>query len=447
MNIAEIKRLAQLALPLIAAFLAQKGMQVTDTIMLGWIGPQALAGAALGLAGFFMVVVFCVGTLSAVGVLTVYARGAEHFADISPTLQHGFWMAVTLALPAMVLLWYMPQLFSAIGEDPVVVANTRLLLHGLVWGLPGYLLFLVLREFISAFDLTRVIMLITLCSIPLTFMANYVLIYGKYGLPVLGVAGIGFGGTVVMWLMFFAALIFSSRHARLSPYFAQMQFFKLERRKIKEIFVLGAPSGVLLALDMGMFTAAATMMGYFGIDALAAFQIALQAASLAFAFPSALAMATALQVGHAIGAKDVMLAKRAAILGIGVGLVVAAALAMIFISAPEIFIKLFLSADADNFDAVHQLAMSFLLMAAIFLCFDALQIIVNGALKGLKDTFTPMLISVICYWVIGLGSAYYFAFRTHVGAVGIWYGLTIAIYSVGMILALRLWLRFRREVA
>lgn len=442
----EAKLVIKLALPLMAAFLAQKGMQVVDNMMLGWLGPEALAAGAFALTTFVTILVFCMGTLSAVGVFIMHARGANQSGDIQAYLQQGLCLALMLGLPAMLVIWHIPQVLSMVGEAAGLVANAGLLLHGLVWGFPAYLLFLVLREYIAAFALTRMVMIITLCSIPLTFIINYVLMYGKYGMPRLGIAGIGFSGAIVMWLMFLSALFYCKTHALLKTHMISLRVFKFDYRKIRDMFYIGAPSGVMLILDMGMFSVAVILIGHFGADSLAAYQITMQWASIAFSMPAALSMATALRVGHAVGAKDIPRAARYAYFGLGVGLCISILVALIFIFAPDKLVTLFLPDNVGSFTQARQMTLSFLAIAALFLCFDALQVVTNGILKGFKDTLIPMLLSTGCYWGIGLGSAYYFAFYTSLGASGIWYGLTLGICSVSVVLMLRFLQRLRREL-
>lgn len=443
-KIHEIKSISVLVLPLMAAFLAQKGMQFIDTFMMGWLGPAALAAAALGTSIFMTILVFCMGVLSSVGVFIVRAKGAQNANEIKSSLLHGLCIALFLSIPCMVIIWFAPYILLIIGEDPTVVKNVILLLHGLVWGFPGFLLFLVMREFISAFSLTRVVMFVALGSMPFTFSANYVLIYGKYGFPQSGIAGIGYAGAVVMWFMFLCLLTYSRKKHLLKEYIS-FNAFQLEWLKIKDILFIGIPSGILLILESGMFLFAAVAMGYFGVDALAAHQIAMQCASIAYSIPFALSMATALQVGHAIGAKNIHQAKRAAYNGLFIGVLLTLFIAAVFIFAPAQLAGIFLKGNEHGYQEINQLATSFLIIAAIFQCFDGIQSIVNGALRGLKDTLIPMILSIGCYWCLGVGSAYYFAFHTHLGSMGIWYGFTLGISSIGIILTLRLVNRLKDE--
>jgi MATE family multidrug resistance protein len=178
-------------------------------------------------------------------------------------------------------------------------------------------------------------------------------------------------------------------------------------------------------------------MGYFGIFALAAFQIAMQCASVAYAVPFALSMATALQVGHANGAKDILEVQHKTLNSFFRGVILSSLIAMIFIFFPDNLVKLFLHPTENHFQEINQLAQSFFMVVALFQCFDAIQGIANGALRGLKDTLVPMLLSIGCYWIIGVGSSYYLSFYTHFGPIGIWYGLTLGIFSAGFALGVR----------
>lgn len=441
----EIKAITMLALPLMAAFLAQKGMQFIDTFMMGWIGPEALAAGSLGTSIFFTILVFCMGALSAAGIYIVRAKGANDEADIQLSLQHGLCMALILSLPSMLLIYLSPKILLLIGQDPIVIKNTISLLTGLMWGLPGYLLFMVLREYIAAFSLTRIVMVVALGSIPLTFFANYILIYGYLGFPKLGIAGIGYAGAIIMWFMFLCLFIYCKQHSQLQKYISFTQF-RFNFQKLFDILYIGVPSGMLYVLESGMFLMAAVLMGYLGVDALAAHQIAMQCASIAYAIPFALSMTTALQVGQAAGACDIQQAKRSAFNGLTLGLILTTIIALIFVLFPQQIINVFLDGTEHDYAQISQLAISYLFCAAVFQCFDGFQAIANGALRGLKDTFVPMLLSIGSYWVLGVCSAYYFAFYTNLKALGVWYGLTLGILSIGVILLLRLINRVNREI-
>lgn len=426
----------KLALPLMATFLAQKGMQVVDTVMMGWIGPYALAAGALGAGIFMTIIVFCMGVLSAVGVSIARTKGAREFEDIKVLLQNGLWLAGLLSIPCMALIWLIPHVLLLYHMDPVIIQNTQLFLQGLVWGFPGFLFFLVFREFVSAFSLARMVMLVTVSSIPLTFVANYILIYGKFGFPALGVEGIGFAGAIVMWTMFFAIFFYSLRHAELKS-FIDWQKNLFSFKKIRSLFQLGSPSGTMIVLDVGTFLSAACMISYMSVNTLAAHQIALQCTSILFAVPFSLSMATALRVSHALGEKNMDDVYRAIKYGIGLGVMVSGLIGVVLFTIPETIVKLFVGPHIQDYAHVVHIAAGFLSIAAFFQILDAVQAIATGALRGLKDTFIPMLLCVI-YFIVGAGSAYILGFHTSLGANGVWYGLTLGISTAGILLGIRL---------
>jgi MATE family multidrug resistance protein len=441
-KIQDIKSTFVIVLPLMAAFLAQKGMQFIDTVMMGWLGPEALAAGAIGTSIFITNLVFCVGTLSSVGIFIARAKGENNTQEITDNLQNGVWLALFLSLPCMAVMWFAPDLLR--NEDKEVIHNTALLLHGLSLGMPGELLFLVFREFISAFFLTRIIMIVTILSIPLTFALNYILIYGKWGFPALGVSGIGYAGSMVMWFMFFSLLLYSlyNRHLKNHLHF---KIFEWSLIKIKDMLFIGIPSGIFFLLESAFFLSAIIMMEHFGVIALAGFQIAIQCESIVYAIPLSISMATALQVSHAIGSGEEHRIKSIAIQNFSLGLLFSIAVVIAFVFFPEFFIKMFLT-DPSHYIKTIQIAVSFLIISAFFQCFDAIQAIANGMLRGLKDTFVPMLLSVGCYWLIGIASSYYLAFHTSLGPKGIWYGISIGIGSLGIVLMLRLYVVLKRSI-
>lgn len=338
-------------------------MQFIDSVMMGWLGPTALAAGALGTALYFTIVIVCMGVLSAVGVFIVRAKGSNTIDHIKLIMQQGLYIAFLLSLPSMILLWYSPQLLLKIGEDPQVVADTSMLLHGLVWGLPGFLLFLVLRELISAFSLTMVVMVVSLFAIPLTFVANYILIYGKFHLPALGIAGIGYGCAIVEWFMFVCLLFYCKKHHLLKEHMS-IRPLRFDRVKFNEMLHIGLPSGALFLVEAGMFLATSILMGYFGVAALAAHQIAMQCSNIAYAAPIALSIATAMRVGHAAGAKDFVQAKQSALISFSIALVISIIVVFVFLYQSNFLVSIFLAKGSKDYQEVHRFSIVFLNIAA-----------------------------------------------------------------------------------
>src|SRR5262249_15993709 len=252
----ELKAITQLAFPLIAVFIAQKGIQLVDVIMMGKIGAHALAAGALATSFLISVMVFCLGSLSATGVFISRSLGAKQLQEISSSLYGGFCLGALLAIPGMLLIWHAPALFLAVGEDPHIVAGSQLFLNAIVWGFPGLMGFFVMREFVSAFAFTKIIFWISVLAIPITAVANYIFIYGisiygEWKIPALGIAGIGYSGAIIQWLMFLSMLGYCLHHPILKAYIQPMRYFKkshprdFQWRKVFEMLYIGAPSGLL----------------------------------------------------------------------------------------------------------------------------------------------------------------------------------------------------------
>lgn len=424
--IKETRHLWLLALPLIMAALAQMGMEIVDTLMMGRLGANALASGSLGSAIFIFLILICMGILTAVGVLVARAYGAENYQKVSKITRQGFWVATVLAVPTFILTWLAPYFLLRIGEKQQVIIGTTAFLHGLAWGILPIMGFFVLREFVTAVSKPRIVMIISVISIPFSAVANYILMYGKLGFPVLGIAGIGIASSLIEWMMFLSLAAYVIANKTFNDY----KIFKFELPKfnrVLEIFRIGIPVGILYAFEIGLFSITALMMGYFGVTALAAHQIALQATSVAFMVPLGISQAAAVRVSQALGAHRYQRARTIAYAAMMSGVISAGIAGMIFWLLPRVIIALFLNIHLPENIAVVHFATTFLWIAALFTIMDALQVILNGILRGMKDTLIPMLLGLISYWGVGLGLGYSLAFHTEFAGNGLWWGLAVGI--------------------
>jgi len=434
----ELKQLVKLGIPLMAAFISQKGMQLVDAVMMGRIGSRALAAGVFGTGAYLTLTLFSLGLLSAVGVLIAAARGEEKLAEIPSILRSGFFQALILVVPGIAAIIFVPDFLWYIGQNHEVVALTRQLLLGLVWGFPGMLLFLILREFISAFELARIVMLVTALSIPVTFIANYILIYGKFGFPALGIRGIGYAGAFVQWLMFLCLFIYAKIHPKLNSHFSMNCFKEIDWKKIRHLFRIGMPSGMILILDASSAVAAGVLLGYLGAIVLAAHQIVMQCVSFIYAVPFALSMATALRVSHVYAESGPQRAQLVAFLGIGMAMVIAALVTLMLILFSKSIVQIFINTASAQYVVVHAVAKQLFFIAGLFLIFDAMQAVTLGALRGLQDTTIPMLVNALCFWLVGFSCGYFLTFHTSIGARGVWIGLALGISSSALLLFWRL---------
>lgn len=442
----ELYLTTKLASPLVAALLAQMAIEIVNTLMLGRLGHQALAGGSLGIAMFITMTIISTGLFTSTGILISRSFGAGKHEDIARTLNQALYLALFLSIPFVAILWNASTLLLWIGEPADIVSLTAQFTHALVWGVPPLLAYLVLREFVCALSFTKIIMFLALLTTPLAALTSYILMYGKWGFPALGIAGVGYSTALMEWCLMIVILIFIFNNKTLRPYFIFHQLNPVSWIKLKEMVKLSIPVSMTMGLEASLFSVTTLLMGYFGADALAAHQIAMQCSTLAFMFPLGVAQATAIRVGQKIGEGSVDRAKYAGYVGLILGGALAIFTAVIFLTVPTTLIHLFIDVN----DPVHQslvtMAISFMTVLALFQLLDAMQAILNGALRGLKDTFVPMWLGLFSYWVVGLLSGYSLAFLFNLGGIGLWWGLGIGVGVAGVLLLIRFYYRIRKEL-
>jgi MATE family multidrug resistance protein len=266
--------------------------------------------------------------------------------------------------------------------------------------------------------------------------------YGKLGLPRLELFGAGLATTLVNCATFVAALWFATRRKPFSDYRILVRLWRIDWSLMRQLFLIGAPISIAFLMEYGLFSAAALLMGLIGTTALAAHQIALQATAILFMIPFGISMAATVRVGHAVGRNDGAGVRRAGLVAMLLGVVIACVLTLAVVAARFDIAEFFLGGTAENATATIELAATLLLVGASFFVTDAMQSIAAGSLRGLKDTRVPLLFAAVSYWLVGFTLSYILAFRTGLDAVGVWIGLSIgtAVYAALLVL------RFRRLV-
>lgn len=438
----EIRQTLHLAAPMILAQLAHMSMTFVDTIMVGWLGTRQLAGVALGGAVFFPVLLITLGVLMAVGPMVAQGYGGGDRDAIRDAVRQGLWLATLLGVVAFLALWQGSWMLRWAGQEEETVVLTEGYLRAITWGVVPELWFVVLRQFVEGLSRPRVVLIITTAGLLLNVGANYILMYGKLGFPALGLVGCGWASALVYWTMFLVMVLFILKSDGLRPYRVLSRLGGPDWHRFSEVFRMGWPIGLMQGFEVGLFSATALLMGLLGKTALAAHQIALQCASFSYMVPLGLAFAVSVRVGQAVGRKDLQGARRAGHVGMGLGASFMVVAALCFWIFPRYILSLFLGTDASANDEVVFHAVGFLAIAAIFQVFDGLQATAAGALRGLKDTRTPMIVALISYWIVGLSSGYLLAFQFGWQGTGLWWGLVLGLSTAALLLS---W-RFNRQV-
>jgi MATE family multidrug resistance protein len=436
----ELTETLRLAAPMALTQLGHQAMMTTDLAFIGRLGSEAVAAAALGGTVYFVSFTFGMGVLSAVAPLAAQAFGARNPDLVRRALRAGLWAALLIALPMMAFPLCGERILLALGQAPVAAHLAQQYLFGLTWGIAPALCCLAIRGFMGAVNRPQPFLWITLAAIPANALMVYLLMYGAWGLPRLGLFGAGLATTLVNCGMLLAALWFATRRRPFRKYHVLGHLWRIDWTLLRQLFAIGGPISFAFLMEYGLFAAAALLMGLIGTAALAAHQIALQVTAILFMMPFGIGMAATVRVGHAAGRNDSAAVKRSGLSAMVLGIVLVAALTLAVVLARFAIARFFLGEAAANADATIELAAKLLLVGATFFVLDGVQSIAAGSLRGIKDTRIPLLFAAISYWGVGFTSAYGLAFWTPLGAIGVWIGLSCgtAVYAVLLVLRFRL---------
>jgi multidrug resistance protein, MATE family len=429
----ELSETLKLAVPLALTQLGQIAMMTTDIAMIGRLGSEAMAAAALAHTVFFVSFTFGMGLVSAVAPLAAQAYGARNPHLIRRSLRVGMWAALLMSLPMMALLFRGEPILLMLGQAPASAKLAQQYLLGLAWGMLPALWFMAIRGFMSAVHRPEPILWITLAAIPANAALVYVLMYGAFGLPQLGLFGVGLASSIVNLATFLAGLWFATRRRPFRKYHVLGHFWRVDWPLMRQLVVIGAPISIAFLLEYGLFGAAGLLMGVISTTALAAHQIALQVAAILYMVPFGIAMAATVRVGHAVGRGDAGGVRRAGYIAIWLGIVLAAALTLAVIISRFAIAEVFLG---ESTDAAAILSATLLLVGSTLFIADAIQTVVAGSLRGMSDTRIPLLFATLSYWLIGFPCAWWLGFHTPLGAAGVWVGLSVgtAVYAVLLLL-------------
>ena len=441
---AELNATLSLAWPLILANLTQQLIQATDILLVGRLGAQQLAAStlALNLTWTFSILLFGLITASSPMMATALGKRSNAVRDVRRSFRAGLWLIAIVVPPYWLLLWNAGHLMRAFGIAELLVLQGQTFLRAYMWLVPWWLLFQLLRNFVAALERPRVILWLSAAGILLNALFSWSLIFGKFGLPALGLMGSGFGSTLT-WIVLCGAMVFVvSRDRQFRRFHLFGRWWRFDRERTLAMVHLGWPIGLTMSLEIGVFALAAYFMGWLGEQPLAAHAIALQLAAITFMVPLGLGQAATVRVGLAHGRGDEAAITRAGWTSwvIGVGFMGTMALGMWM--APRPLITLFLE-DIPANAAVIALAVSFLQVAAAFQLVDGAQVIGAGMLRGLHDTRWPLVFALVGYWVIGLGIGSWLAFARDWRGVGIWVGLASGLAAVAALMLARWMLRDR----
>jgi len=440
----ELRSTLALAWPLILANVTQQAIQATDVLLMGRLGATQLAAATLALNLTFTFNLLMLGLITASSPMMATALGQRSNAvrDVRRTFRAGLWLLAFMLPPYWLVLWHIGALMRVFGEAPELARQGQTFMRAYMWCTAPWLLFQLLRNFVSALERPRIVLWLSLVGIALNALLSWSLIFGHFGLHGFGLPGGGLGSTLT-WLMLCAALVLvtvTDRRFRRFHLFGN--WWRFDRQRTLALVRLGWPIGATMALEMGVFALAAYFMGWIGAPAVAAHAVALQLAALTFMVPLGLGQAATVRVGLALGRSDEAGIARAGWTAWVMGVAFMGSMALVMWSIPRTLVTLFLT-DAPKNAVTIALAVSFLRVAAAFQLVDGAQVIGAGMLRGLHDTRWPLLFALVGYWVVGLGIGSWLAFAADWKGLGIWIGLASGLASVAALMLARWLMRDR----
>lgn len=440
----ELTETLKLAVPIVLTQLGQIAMMTTDLALIGRLGDEAVAAAALAHTVFFVSFTFGMGLMSAVAPLAAQAFGARDPRLVRRALRVGLWAALLISLPIMLLPLFGEQILLTLGQAPATAHLAQKYLLGLAWGITPALWFLAIRSFMGAVNRPEPGLWITLVAIPANALLVWLLIHGRWGLPRLELFGAGLATTIIDFGMFLAALWFAVSRRPFRKYHVLGRIWRIDWPLMRRLTVIGAPISLSFLLEYGLFAAAALLMGLIGTTALAAHQIALQIAAILFMVPFGISMAATVRVGHAVGRNDAPAVRRAGLVATLLGIVFMSVMTLAVILFRFAIARIFFGEAVESAGAVIDLTATLLLVGATFFVADGIQSVVAGALRGLNDTRVPLLFAAISYWLVGFSAAYGLAFSAGFGAIGVWIGISCGTAVYAVLLVLRFQLLTRR---
>lgn len=436
---AHLRALLALGLPLVGSNLAQASLHVTDTVMLGWYGVEALAAVVLGASTFFILFIIGSGFAIAVMPLVASAQARGDGIEARRATRMGIWLSVIFGAAIGPALWWSRPILEALGQDPRVAELAQDYLRIAGAGLVPALLIMVLKSYLSALHRAGIVLWATLGGTVLNAGLNWALIFGNWGAPEMGVQGAAVATLATQMLTLGVLALYAGLHPALRKGALFGRLWRPDWSMFGRVFRLGWPIGLTGLAEGGLFVASALMMGWIGTIELAAHGIALEVASITFGVHLALSTAATVRAGRAMGAGDAVALADGARVAVGVSLIFALSMVALFLLAPVGIVSLFLDHSDPHAAEILAFGTTLLAVAALFQLTDALQVMALGFLRGVQDTRAPMWIAALSYWAVGVPASYALGFTFGLGGVGLWLGLVIGLTLAAALLMARFW--------
>ena len=431
----------KLSAPVIMGMLGHTFVGFVDNIMVGQLGSAALAAVSLGNSFFFVAMSLGIGFSTAITPLVAEADSENNFKKGKSAFKHGLFLCTVLSLLLYAMILLAKPLMKLMDQPEEVVVLAMPYLNIIAISLIPLIIFQGFKQFSDGLSLTKHAMYATLFANILNVGFNYILIFGKFGFPEMGIVGAGIGTLISRVAMIVLIWYLLKNDPKTKAFVSHIKLFVLQSSMLKKILNLGLPSAMQMFFEVAIFTASIWLSGMLGKNAQAANQIALNLSSMTFMIAMGLSVTAMIRVGNQKGLKNYVELQRIAKSIFLMGIIFASIFATLFLIFHDVFPTLYLDLDdvnnyLDNQEVVA-IASKLLLVAALFQISDSIQVVFLGALRGLQDVKTPTLITFVSYWVIGFPTSYFLGKAEVYGSTGIWIGLLVGLGSSSIFLYLR----------
>ncbi|MBV7316872.1 MATE family efflux transporter [Shewanella sp. NIFS-20-20] len=433
----QAKRLIQLAMPVLIAQVTQTMMGFIDTLMAGRVGAVDMAAVAVGTSLWLPAILFVQGLLMAFTPLFAHHHGADNTQAIRPLAHQAAYIAIIGSIGVMLFLGSARFILSFMNLEPELYELTIGYINGILWGAPAFVLYQVLRGTAEGISYTLPTMVIGFVGLAVNIPANYILIYGHFGMPAMGGAGCGVATALVFWAMFISMAIYMHWHRRFADIAIFKQFSKPNLASMWSMTKLGMPVAMSMFFEVSLFAIIALLLAPLGSIVVAGHQIALNFSSIVFMLPLSIGIAVSIRVGYYLGRDQLDIAAKVT----KIGLMLSFGLA-VFTAIATVIFRYDIAELYNTNPEVVTLAGSLMLLAALYQLSDSVQVVAAGALRGYKDTRSAFYITLVSYWFIGMGLGYSLAYTDYIvpqmGAHGFWIGLIAGLTSAAIMFAFRL---------
>jgi MATE family multidrug resistance protein len=431
----------KLSAPVIMGMLGHTFVGLVDNIMVGQLGSAELAAVSLGNSFFFVAMSLGIGFSTAITPLVAEADSENNFKKGKSAFKHGLFLCIVLSLLLYGMILLAKPLMYLMEQPEEVVLLTMPYLDIIAISLIPLIIFQGFKQFSDGLSLTKHAMYATIIGNLINVGFNYVLIFGKFGFPKMGIVGAGVGTLVSRLAMILIIWVLLKNDKKAMAFVTHIKLFVLDSTMLKKIINLGLPSAMQMFFEVAIFTSAIWLSGLLGKNAQAANQIALNLSSMTFMIAMGLSVTAMIRVGNQKGLKNYVELQRIAKSIFLMGIMFASVFALLFLIFHDIFPLLYLDLeDVNNYidnQEVVAIASKLLLIAALFQISDSAQVVFLGALRGLQDVKIPTLLTFIAYWMIGFPTSYFLGKETAYGSTGIWMGLLVGLASASIFLYLR----------